>query len=883
MPPDANKWQGKRKNNPAFKEAVGRLFGRSDGLIVRAVDDFLAKNPGSLDHQSLRLVAAAAPHFKDPNHVALMIDNLSISEMDVGLAPLDLAEASESLGHVITKFSERNSRNLVLDLIRTSALDVLQNSPADRVPEAGRTLVVDHLVKQTKRGAREVEKALNSPFVDNRIVSAALDQLEREVRRRNILWNDEKLIVSDCLAKLLSDDLSRFTTDEQLDRAWRGFSDVLPLIWDLPPDNSYSDRVIARHARSIIELLEANHPLPADISPQLTLLLGSTALPDKLIPRIVAQADYRYVTKNARLTYWRMQQHEKGNDASRPPSSQDLDVELSSGALGHAALWASEIEDPRALEVLSRRTGEMDAEGRAALLGNPKFDSSYLATMLEDIPERPDAADVWTGPFGSILRADFSQLLISPKLDDEQVAQLMKKLMGVSVDVEQQCLIVAAAACNPSSGPAVFEQFESTIERFERDHSLTIGRRIAVLSEVARTTPSAYIQAAMIPRAVAYHEDYRESTLVFSLLHNGTLRTPVHDRLRELIPDEVPMDIDAQLSPRVGAAQLQGRPAHYRLEDVAELIANGDTPGSRADLLLRQVHSSHGYEERGTAAIRRLIDSELLPDQTSVEMARDVDPHFALLFATHPGRAGDVSQYVTTGPKRLEQTGRVLGEGTASIEGNSREITSWDRLPREPDVMIPRGPWHALLDGREVGGFKLSMPRTHRDVEQLADEMGNCIAAYTGNIVEGSVVLGYVRDKREIYAAMWQVDNDVDTEGEVPQLLLREVNSKFNQRQVPDEFKDAVEKLTEKLNRQELEPVEKPQQEERRIRPPRRRAVPDLTPVARHDEPTVEAAPSLLAHSADEPTTDPTVSRETGEVAEPGVNNPDPDTGIELV
>lgn len=867
LPPEAGQWTGKRKTNPAFREAVGRLFGRSDGLIVRAVDDFLAKNPGSLDQQNLRLVAAAAPFFSDSNHVALMIDRLPITEMKVALAPIDLEETTAYFGHVVPNFSPRASQKLVMDLARASILDVVGNSPPERVPEAGRNFVADHLVKQMKSGLRAVERALVDPLVNERIVSAALDSLESALQHPEQLDSNAATYARECVSLLISERTSHATPDDALDRAWRLAQKITPL---MPAATTQSmlrnavgnDRLIARHAGSMVDMLyrlDTPRPDTGQLRPR---MLVSPTLFEVLTARVARGSRRYWRDENARLAAWRLEANSNGTaNSNETPSAREIDLALVSGSLSGSDTWASMIEDPEALTILAGRARELDKWTRHELINNPNLDSSHVETLLNDVLENIAVYDMWSGFDQESLNFDVGHLLTFPKLDDQQLARLVEKMTSPldvdPLDIDRRNVIVTAAACNASSGPAVFDKLQDFVARME-DDSTSPDVQNRWLRAIATNTASRHVQQQIASLAL----ERRDESLARSLYRNGMLRKDVHGCLTEFVPDDEPMIVSGTLESPTTDFSIEfdssGEMTHsYTIEDIAKLISSGEAPDGRADQLLTEAQQqNHTLRERLHEIAGPLLEGGFVSDQTLSTMMADNDTHFALSFATHPSQTENVGRYVPAGPKMLVCTGQLLAERSAFLPHDDRDVTSWSQLPQLPDVILPHGHLHALLDGRDLEGLKLRVPKTRRELEALADDMGNCIVSYTDSIARGHHVLAYARDGRETYAAMWWA---VPSAPGFPdnQVVQVELNSRFNQRNVPEPVKNAVSELTEKINRGELRPVEvenkalEQAEPTRLIRPPRRDPLPALAPVLRPAEPDADVAPSVLGRSAE--------------------------------
>lgn len=832
--PDAPEWPGKRKNDPAFKKAVAELFGRSDNLIVRAVDDFLDKNPGSLDQYGLRTIAAAAPYFGDANQVARMIDLLPITRMNIALAPLDIEHASAQFGHVVPNFSPRTSQKLVMDMVRTSARELIMNSPPERVPPTASKLVTDHLLKEVKgAGPLAISGLLRSPFVSSEVITRSLDRIERFLAGAGAVGGIR------CLEHVLDARLSDVITDQDLERAWQLIRDSAAT----PSKNihivltaSANDRLVARHAHSILDLVDAGKGFALTAAYVRGNIVASRAAPEDAVHRALRDSALAQENGRDQRLFRARVRHYKDSNEPFALSAVEIDRALAAGPFENtgAMFWAETIEDRQALEMLVTHVSEMYPEAVASLTRNPNLESSLVAKVLA----QTDPTDCWNTKAGE-LRADIAEMLASPKLTDGQLADLLRR-SDVDETGNRAALTVEVALCNVSSGPEVF----TVLEEFARSQPRDWLER--TLKRVATNTASPHIQTQIARRAL----DADDRGLIALVMQNGTVRDDLWEELsRRVPPANNEIRTEGLVEPYPDA-----KLGHYTTtrsygdEDVLDLIASGRAPRDRPHSLTRE----WGFNAELTA---RLLDTGLVGDEKLTSMTESPDIHVALRFATHPSSAEIESRLESPSSMMLEATGVTLASQQAALP-DEKDAGSWADLPSTKEVPLPSGPLHPLLKGREVGNLVLEMPRTKRDLDRLADEMGNCIARYSRAIETGTHVLAYMRDRQEIYAAMWEISGSPllfqlpGVGGDYfSTVRLVELNSKFNENNVPANLRTAITQLTDSINRRELQSVEAEQARTRQVlvRPPRRTPLrlPN-SPDRAEDRAALDAAPSIL-------------------------------------
>ncbi len=126
------------------RQVVGELFGIADKAIVRAIEQFVARDPGPLDHVLLRIVAAAAPVIADSRSIVKLIHDLPVTGMRVAFERIDVSQLHEDLQKCLSGNASRmvgrhilgpdTRRRLVRDLIFQTVWDVVGLAPPDALP-----------------------------------------------------------------------------------------------------------------------------------------------------------------------------------------------------------------------------------------------------------------------------------------------------------------------------------------------------------------------------------------------------------------------------------------------------------------------------------------------------------------------------------------------------------------------------------------------------------------------------------------------------------------------------------------------------------------------------------------------------------------------------
>lgn len=237
---------------PAFKEAVKELFGTDHGNVVSAVAEFLQGEPGSFDHHRLRVIAAAASTFEDPNDVAHLIKTMPLTGMNVAAHVIDLVQTREDFAKVLLPgYKSITRRRLVKDLVDEATLEILDNSPFEHIPPRARDIMRPHLRKRLK-DSRDGTSVLH-PAVDEELVSQHLDDLEALLESRE---TEESLQIPvqrplSRTPNLVLDPQYNRIRDEDIERAWKIYQCGQP--WDLTLSHAVGNsRLLQSNSQSVL-------------------------------------------------------------------------------------------------------------------------------------------------------------------------------------------------------------------------------------------------------------------------------------------------------------------------------------------------------------------------------------------------------------------------------------------------------------------------------------------------------------------------------------------------------------------------------------------------------------------------------------------------------
>lgn len=830
------------KGDPALARWVGELFGTSDRLVVRAVFDFLRRSPGSLDLHNLQYIAASTRLFDDLNNVAYMIDALDVTQMDIAAAQIDRETVSRQLHACTSTYGQVTRRRLILDLIETSTAQVLDDCPRDRVSDAGKEALNKHLQADLGKTISERVHAVRHPFASIDITRRALDQVEARIDRvqaKHPAGHFPEADIEQCLLLLGAVSEARSPSvlpDAEAERAWRLFERLPPasvlsstFLW-FAVEN---EQIVKSSGARMAQLICPDEG-GLDFQRLRERMLSARELSEESARRLVASGVGSSVVdgvSDCRLGFLRFIQYSQDGPDLPRMSSEEIDrrlAELPPARLAWGAV--AQMQDSDALDLLARSSSSrLDYRAFDALINHPALPKSSLQLIIDECMAGRRSGTEYEG--GSA-RRDWSlkedvpialkHLLTCRALDDAQLS----KIIETSSRAGKQSLtaqMVGLAAMNIKAGPRVAELFRQTWPPNDDE------RRLTTLAERSASGP---VLSALASRAV---ED-RNRRLAHALISNGMLRS---DDWQNLTHEFVGLEArDIVLESRADDAFSSVRT--YDSVDVAELVISGNAAPGRHEALVEAVSGNFNLVISQKSRLHRLpsgirsqadgfmelANAGLVPDVLA-DGTGALDSHVALTFATHPGCSPQRSRY------RLPAE-YALAETVSSIEVDKcplppeKGLRSWKALPTRDDRPLPHTPWHDLIRGREVGGLKLQMPQTRRQLKELSASMHNCLGGFVRAVARGTHLVAYAHDDDETYAVMWDVKAPErrsalersgperarkNTSASGRELHVVEMNSRFNGGNVPGSFRGGIVELTDQVNSGSIAPVEKEQVE----------------------------------------------------------------------
>lgn len=861
------------RRDPAFKEVVMRYFGTDDPVVMRAVEDFIRRKPGELDHHRLRFIAAAAPLFEDKNHVRYMIDRLATTQMDIALESVDIETAKQQFAVALEGYLPETMRKLVLDLVHESTLQILRDSPFDRVPEGGRSILRAELPR-TPDGALVVNWELtNSLYITSEIVTELLDQAEEIVSRSatNSDGSSTRVSLDEIRVHLglsLVPQHEAILSIEQLDRIWNLFERTEP--GNIPAEfmmSAASNQAMAvRYGRRILDWLKANpqsNRFGLDTTVRSLLLVHPGLREDVARDAVRAGAIESSSVRYGRGLRAVRVQHYLGDSRPLPPMTPGQ-IDLAVAALlDDGGLWSPDhveaiaaMREPTALAMLSSRADELGANVFVALLDNPSVTGGAIDSIVERLEANPEVLN----PNPDTERRRLSFVLSCSKLDGRQL-HAMTEIAKTFAGGQEFGLWIELAACNPSAGPEIVEELIDFSDRFESTPKPPrvqgeVSQQNRAIMSVARNTGSAVVHAALVERAVSL----RDVSLASALMGNGVIHKDLWQRVRDQFPDVSPEalrpEYEFEGTPKIG----------YDSIDVASRIVAGEAAPGRVDELVSGTSTLHDgrYAPTYQKAVALLASAGALSDQQVDSLVNASDRHVALRLASDPSFRAYGRGFRQSAATRLKETAETIERHQVSSMPNEKGLRKWAQLPNREDLPLAFTPVHALIDDRSVGDLRLRVPKSSREVLAVSVRMRNCIDGYRVSIEAGRRVLAYTDVGDETYAVMWSVGRVAATESSsgIPSvgihdsplgligdegvrefhvhLAIQEMNSRFNNDNVPPWFEQEIKRITQAINNGTVTPVERSvpspdqeplardERERQRRRPPARRPIVDL-------------------------------------------------------
>lgn len=843
----------------ADKQRVSALFGSSPRVILLAVGNFLGRGPAELDHHNLRIIAAASRAINDPQIVARMIDALPITKMVVAAKPMSMEKSCRQFEQVLSSYPPTTRKNLVDDLMRKTILHFLENSPPEKVPKPARDLVAIHLLELAQsRRSLDQATAIMSPFATREIVDRALDAIERRIERAE--QGDTRLplgLVDETLKAVLTNE--DCTTADVVERAWN-------LAGRCEADESWA-RVLYCAAKNP-ELLQLEGDAILDAIDQIDVLLVASpsvehtrrALRATLVsmstcPETVARravehgcTDVGFSVVDPRILTLRVLWYSdsSGRDLLPRMTSDEIDERVADLPSKYiTAKMVSAMRNSEALRKLTTRSNELGVSQLAMLIHHPHTPDDC------QFP-RPSRWPALFGVFSAKVRerSSFARdecLISNRRVDDISLAKMVK---NASDEVKRESLLRHAVR-NPSAGPAVLEIVKTSPY---------------LVAELARSTSSRQMHERLLNLWSQWMHKastanwglkvtLRSSALELgrALVGNGTVNREIYERFEQQEArwrGAGESSTTEMVVPKLFSSSSFG----YGPTDVATLVLEGAAPPDRVGALVDDyVRNQH---QDMADVILQLADRDLLDNVHWAQLTAMSDVHLAMRFATHPRCPTRSSELEPIAVQALENTAEAVTKGVSLPKGRPR---SWDRLPDISDLTFPNAETADLLDRQKIDQSELVVLRTKRQLNEAAEIMGNCLAAYADRVHKGRCLVAIATTGVNTLAVAWGVERD--SPGAV-KLRVEQINSRFNTGDVPSGFREGVHRLTQQLHDGELVPVAERVSSEVEVRvstsvdrPPRSRVVVHRTPARRRLELAAneDGASQPLAHEVDAP------------------------------
>lgn len=862
------------RKDPKFREVVQALFGTSDPRVMKATEDFVRRRPGTFDHHRLRFVAAAAPLFTDKNHVAYMIDRLATTQMDVAMSPVDIATAKQHLAIALEGYRPETARKLVLDLVHQSTLRILDASPPDRVPEGGREILRAEARKTIKGGLPRNSPLLSFVFPSADMAVKALDEAETAVDAAEAEAEaagragsvNVETIASNLLVALDSE-IAEAMSDEQLGRAWMLFErcENSQRSFSIVASAASNPRMCRTHGDQLLDWLDeyGRRFSRARADAARGQMLSAPGLPETVARRAVAAGVSRTPAHGpARLQAVRAAQYRRTDELLGPMTSDELDravVTLVNSHTGDNVTGdvIEEMKDPESLAAIARMSTSLTPHARAALVEHPALGPELVGSILERHLASPSLLERHDGIISPLL----TTFLMSSKLNDRQLDDLLR-IAGPRVHRRPNELLLLAAR-NRSAGELICRRISGLLDIVDSDGHPLLG---SAIEDIANNSTSAHVHELLTDFALRTES----SKVAQALLRNGIIRNSQWQRLRENFPH---LDTD------FGIEELNdpyARSRTYDARDIVQLLIEGEAaPGRLQTVIEADIDPGRPIVTvSGVELVAVLNEHHLIPSKLVTELTGHADRHIALGFATDPKLCSHESLFRQPAERALAETVDVISKG--AVRPADKGLRSWSQLSSREDVPLPYTPVHELIDGAIIGDLHLRVPKSGRDVTKLAKRMGNCLDGYKDRVSKGDRVVAYADLESDTYAVMWTVGSTAPsdtssgievspvvgvpadaTPGEPRHVSIHvlEMNSRFNQGDVPPWFRTGIARLTDDVNNGSLLasrslPSPSPAPARRRAIPQFRSHVTDAAAAAR---PALDPATPPLFASADAP------------------------------
>lgn len=821
---------------------VERLFGSAPRSIVRAAARHLDKRPGALDIYHLEVIAAAAPVIGDPKLVAELIDSMPVTGMHVATDEIDIRSWRNRFREVLPHYPTVTRTKLVKDLVDKSMLHVLSNVPTDRLTPVGEATYLEAMKRDLRGPAFALVRVANAPHMTRGLLVDVLDEVERRIERSEKGTSSRPArampidAVGGALVAVLRQ-VNEISTDKEVVRAWK-----LVLRCEMTQ----------QWRRYLTNVVLNNRGLPKDIHPtlldQINLLediedrqdglcgiLHHRELDEREARRAVelgAVPSQRLPLNTGRLALLRYHAYQTDADEGTllPAnlSDDEIDRRLARKPNRIVDHLIDEMTTQSVLQELCRREDELELPAFSALVRHPALD---LATAIEAIARRKERApreSMKADPYESVsenfrtaafaLQDDREMpvyeycLMLHPGIDavtartlidEARLQQLAYLLKGVlhnvsvnsNVELEQMVLDVLKQQLEAHTRPGDVGE--------NNGHQALSDRDVAnLLRHLACNSSSSSIHSQLVELALSTSNIH----LALDLANNDMVRREVLSPTWALFVERGTSGALAHF-PYWRTGHSRGWP-HHPSELVREIL---DDPADRfmiTRLIEECVEGAEGSlpehlyatederREAFHAAVGQLIDNDLLTRDEWAKLVGARDEHTAHRYITHPKCPSNAVRFVSRAERELKGTVDAMDRGLGELPARDRSVV-WSDLPNPTDEGLPRTELSDVIDGQVIAGLTMRTPRTERELRDVAERMGNCIAGFVDGVRAGTHVVSYADGEQRSYAALWSV-----TRGR--KLRLCELNTSFNTNDVPVELRDGVARLTSDVNERRI-------------------------------------------------------------------------------
>lgn len=811
---------GQAQDPAEFAAGVGRLFGQSPRVLVNAVQRFLSRTPvpGSLDHHLLRIIAAAAPHIDDPQLVAEMVDGLPVTGMSLSAHRLDLEWAGEILGRALPRYRPRTRQRLVADLVNRSVRDVVLASPADRLTPEARELAVGYLEELARGRPGDTRAAVESPHATPAVIAIALGTTESRIVKaeQQAARGDGELVHLGTVGVALSSIIAsknRASSGQDAIRAFRLALRCKPVTLSMIHilDSAVrNDAVVAAEGSRLLDAIGAlpDEKLARDLR---GVLASSSSLDEECAHRAVREGfDYDH-SPNPRVLALRAHAYAKHKefDPSTVPSFESATIDRKIARLPLRMLpWQAirEMEDASSLQALAQRVGGMKTAQVRLLLLNCNLDLTTARDAMET-----HASKMKNSEEANAMRTTLVER-------DDMTDRSMAELTTHAPVGRLRSLLVTEAIAHPEMGIEV-----ARLAMKERSRG-PFTLRMAMNSKLHQVHEIAFEYASSRGNVDILRALWRNATLDRDLASRveetfsswfGVRSEPSDDfdiqprddaGRADWLDDDIDI-LDVDIDPPPGQPQyrtvdlselsMETSGVGYEPADLVDMVINGS---ARPGVIEALIQSSRQDSAAARDALLALADANELDVDHWIALTAAPHAASALSYATHPNCPVIGNSFMLAAERLLSDTeyGFRLGVGEFPSDSKAR---SWSALPNKADQVLPRHVYASILDGQIVDGEPLVTPKSQRDLDNIADVMGNCLRDYEPKLRSRQSLVAWSHHGSRTFAVAWNIVGKT--------VSVEQIDAEYNSGGVPESFIEGIRDLTDKFNRGELRRVEK--------------------------------------------------------------------------